>query len=110
MAFFTYSQNNSGGYFHEPAKYVIVEADSPDHADEIAESHCDIYFHGCMIGSDCSCCGDRWSQRWEDGTEKPEVYGQDALNYVPDFPMDRGIPEVMIRYANGLVWIDGKLQ
>ncbi len=32
MAFFTYDQNNSGGFYCEPAQHVIVEADDADDA------------------------------------------------------------------------------
>lgn len=69
--FYTYRQNNSGGYYYGPAVYVIVEAISSDESDEIAEQN-DVYFHG--VG-DCECCGNRWHRNYEDGTEAPEIYG-----------------------------------
>jgi hypothetical protein len=75
--FYTFTQNNSGGYFKGP-EYVIVEADSASEANYIALNHTDspIYFNGCRTGNDCSCCGDRWSAVWEDcGTCTPEIYG-----------------------------------
>jgi hypothetical protein len=75
--FFTYRQNNSGGRFIG-AKYVIVEAESAKEADEIAEEN-DVYFDGVSDGYDCGCCGDRWSRQWEDGTEKPEICGEEAI-------------------------------
>lgn len=75
MSFFTYRQNNSGGYFYGPAKYVIIEADNADEANRIAEDH-DIYFNGCMTGMDCSCCGDRWYPCDDsDAEDQPMIYG-----------------------------------
>ena len=76
MAFFTFRQNNSGGFF-DGTEYVIIEADSADEANMIAMDH-DIYFDGCHKGLDCPCCGDRWSEVDEyDPSEKPEIYGKD---------------------------------
>lgn len=75
MAFYTYSQNNSGGFFCDPAKYVIIEANSADEADQIAEDN-GLYFDGCMDGRDCSCCGDRWYRaRRNEGNDQPMIYG-----------------------------------
>lgn len=73
--FYTYNQNNSGGLFIG-AKTVIVEADSTEEADSIAQEN-DIYFQGVSKGWDCGCCGDRWYPAWE-GTEEPEIYGEIA--------------------------------
>lgn len=78
--FFTFSQNNSGGSFvinKNVAPYVIVEADSADEANHIAEG-LGIYFDGVADGYDCECCGDRWYPQWKNdsGTDKPEVYGE----------------------------------
>ena len=87
MAFYTYSQNNSGGFFCEPAKYVIVEADSQDEANEIAQEH-GVYFNGCATGVDCSCCGDRWYPCWEDATDEPMIYNTPAAEYKDDFLRD----------------------
>ena len=107
--FYTYSQNNSGGVFCEPAKYVIVEANSSREADSLAELYCDVYFNGCMIGLDCSCCGDRWNTCWEDGTDQPEIYGSSAIDFKEDYGCsDRGIPTVMIRYLDGTKSVDPK--
>jgi len=64
MSFFTYRQNNSGGSFVENEHvniFVIIEADSAKQADNKAKS-IDIYFDGCENGTDCHCCGDRWSR------------------------------------------------
>lgn len=80
--FYTFSQNNSGGYFCGP-RYVIIEADSGSEANHIAQNHPDspIYFDGCSTGQDCSCCGDRWYEtRDEAGKESPEIYGDDDIS------------------------------
>lgn len=80
--FYTFNQNNSGGWFdHEELEgighYVVVEATDANHALDRAE-RIGLYFNGCDTGRDCPCCGDRWSdfQRDEDGTDSPEVYGE----------------------------------
>lgn len=59
--FFTYTQNNSGGFFKGDYKYVIVEAYDHDHADTLAEGF-GLYFDGVSRGLDCECCGDRWGR------------------------------------------------
>ena len=88
--FYTFTQNNSGGSFIGP-RFVIVEADSADEANDIAERSTPVYFDGtwcrdgcdvdpyescaCMV--DCYCCGDRWSRVSEyAATERPEIYGE----------------------------------
>jgi hypothetical protein len=78
MAFFEYSQNNSGGSFVEDARggigeYVIIEADSASEANSIAEG-IGIYFYSIY---DCPCCGARWSAAWDDevGDDVPSHYG-----------------------------------
>lgn len=74
--FYTYCQNNSGGYYDGP-HYVIVEAISRDEADIIAEDN-GVYFDGCSSGRDCNCCGDRWS-RYSEESDVPEIYGDTDL-------------------------------
>jgi hypothetical protein len=73
--FFRYHQNNTGGYYNcsypSVARVVIVEAKNSEEADRIAEDS-GLYFDG---SGDCRCCGKRWSQNWEDGTETPSNYG-----------------------------------
>jgi hypothetical protein len=94
--FYTFSQNNSGGSFIGPAKYVVVEASSVDEACDIAENH-GVYFEGCRTNLDCPCCGDRWSRVWHtDGSEKPQIYGEPAESYQDEFDLDPKIPTVLI--------------
>lgn len=85
--FFTYRQNNSLGVFHADDKvavYVIIEADGAKEADQRAQDWAGIYFNGCDSGDDCPCCGDRWSEAWDDneGTEEPTIYGEPAQEYL----------------------------
>ena len=57
---YSFRQNNSGGYYCQPAKHIIVkDARDENHAIEIAMS-AGLYFNGIAAGVDCSCCGDRW--------------------------------------------------
>ena len=57
---YSFRQTNSGGYYCQPAKHIIVKnARDEEHATEIAMA-AGMYFHGVAAGSDCSCCGDRW--------------------------------------------------
>lgn len=75
---FTYRQNNSGGSFdHVPEDgigiAVFIEARNKAHANTRAE-RIGLYFNGCDTGRDCSCCGDRWSEAYSEGTAQPEQY------------------------------------
>lgn len=76
MKYFTYNQNNSGGYFirnDEVADYVIIQASSAKEADEKMS---DIsYDHD----SYCQCCGERWwiDSDESDGKDGPMVYKDD---------------------------------
>ena len=63
--FYSYHQNNSGGWFTLPAIDVIIEADSAEEADRIAESK-GLYFDG---AGDCDCCGNRWHETYDEGEE-----------------------------------------
>lgn len=73
--FFCYRQNNSGGSFvvdDNVTVNVYIQANSMDEANNIAES-IGIYFNGCEMGRDCSCCGDRW-YRWPTEMTIEEVF------------------------------------
>ena len=57
---YSFSQNNSGGYYTKPAQHIIVkDARDAQHAVEIALK-AGMYFDGVADGVDCDCCGDRW--------------------------------------------------
>ncbi|QHZ51156.1 DUF7296 family protein [Paenibacillus larvae] len=87
--YFTFNQNNSGGFFienDEVCEYVIIEAETAEQANKKAEE-IGIYFDGCSTGYDCPCCGDRWDAQYSDdkGTEEPEIYG------VPVYEVKKGL-------------------
>lgn len=82
IKYYTYKQNNSGGYFKGPA-YVIIKAGEFNNIDEIASEllNVDIYFGGFV---DCPCCGDRWSkfnESWEEITDTPQIYKHHTINF-----------------------------
>ena len=63
LKFYEISQNNSGGSFITNDKLchrLFIEANSSAEADSIAED-LGCYWNGVDEGSDCPCCGDRWS-------------------------------------------------
>lgn len=78
--FFTFDQNNSGGYFVENdeygvCEYVIIESDTAENACSKLE----------LIGQNvsgfdayCPCCGERWCSWMDesDGKNQPEIYGE----------------------------------
>ena len=108
--FFTYRQNNSGGYFYGNL-LVIVEADSYKEADRIAEADGEVYFNGCTRGHDCPCCGDRWySSFYSEGDEVPsnkwgEPIELDADGYPKPTPIYDGsskLHPVKIIYKDGV--------
>lgn len=81
MNFFNFRQNNSGGSFKcdENAGIginVIIQAENAADANARAEK-IGIYFDGVSSGSDCECCGNRWSRQWDDekGDSIPSIWG-----------------------------------
>ena len=83
MAWFTFRQNNSGGFYLGP-QYVIVEAESSVSANAVAEEN-NVYFNGIEKGIDCECCGDRWYRvHHGDGTDEPMIY-EDKID--PEAPV-----------------------
>lgn len=70
FAWYEYDQNNSGGSFDDNEDVcvsVYIEASSLEEANAFADS-LGIYFNGCDTGMDCSCCGDRWHEPWDNIT------------------------------------------
>jgi hypothetical protein len=123
--FFTYSQNNSGGSFDYDevsgiGNYVVIEAESVTVANARALD-IGLYFDGCDTGMDCSCCGDRWSEPYGEGTAFPSVYDHDVTNpreYSDTF-MGPGISRsfvgmgeypVFVHYADGSVRGYGRVE
>ncbi len=77
--FYTFRQNNSGGYWKNDQEkgighYVIVEAIDTGDATSRAEK-IGLYFDG---EGDCSCCGNRWNDYLgdDDGYNTPTIYSQ----------------------------------
>jgi hypothetical protein len=82
MPWFEYWQNNSGGFYRDPARTLVIQAPDEETADRIAIDH-GVYFNGVADGIDCDCCGDRWSPAWScDGPE--DVSDDDALFIITD--------------------------
>lgn len=80
LKFYEYNQNNSGGRFEVNKKLchrIVIQAHNADEARDKA-LRLGIYFDGCSIGVDCSCCGDRWYET-ADETTLPYRYGTFAL-------------------------------
>lgn len=94
--FFTFRQNNSGGYNiinDYVAKYLIIEATN---AQEAINKMYDITQD---YSEYCSCCGERWSN-WvndEDGTDVPMVYDEEATKQEPEYG-----GSVIIYYYDGI--------
>lgn len=103
--FYTFTQNNSGGSFitdEAIAHYVIIEADSADEANSIAESK-GIYFDGCVTGEDCPCCGDRWDAQYiDDGTDTAMIYSRDPSEHSNWFDKV-GDPYCYVYHKDGVV-------
>lgn len=97
--FYTLDQNNSGGYYiqnNNVDAFVILEAETLDQFNEIAESILDNY------RSYCSCCGQRWSDSWideEDGNDEPMIYDKPIEQFYDNF-WCRGT-KVIIYYLDG---------
>ncbi len=89
---YSFHQNNSGGYYCQPAKHIIVkDARDSEHAFEIAIA-AGMYLGGVAAGSDCSCCGDRWY-----GMENEHDTIEEAIAYAKDGYSDNdGIPQYII--------------
>jgi hypothetical protein len=82
--FYTFRQNNSGGYDiinDDVAKYLIIEATS---ATEAINS---MYQVTKNYSEYCSCCGERWSSYLddEDGTDDPMVYDRKVKEIEPEY-------------------------
>lgn len=94
--FYTFSQNNSGGYFIENddvATYLIIEAQSEEEAVSKMQNITAEYSDFCI------CCGERWSDYAIDsGTEKPLVFGKDVKK---DNPVRSDSSSTIIHYYDG---------
>lgn len=98
--FFEYVQNNSGGSFDRDeekgiGEYVIIEALNSDHANERAEK-IGLYFDGY---GDCSCCGNRWSETYEEGSDIPSIYNTPVFLAKQSFFRK----DVFVHYLDGTI-------
>ena len=89
---YSYRQNNSGGYYCQPAKHIIVkDARDREHASEIAVA-AGMYTNGVAAGLDCYCCGDRWY-----GMSEEHETVEEAIEYVNDSYHDSdGVPHYIV--------------
>lgn len=108
MAFFHFSQNNSGGSFDFSLSdgithHVVIEAKDAEDANVIAIAK-GLYFDGCASGLDCSCCGDRWYRQYrdEDGDDSPKVYDEPVHAAKVSCWMEPG-REIAVHYIDGRV-------
>lgn len=98
LKWFTYNQNNSGGYFiidESVCETVVIQAISAREANRVAED----LFAG---RSDfCECCGERWYSLWEDeeGDDVPSVYGEPLEGSKARMFRENYV----LHYANGIV-------
>lgn len=86
--FYEFIQNNSYGYFDVNDKVchrIIIEADSGSEAIEKAEE-IGCYWDGVSKGIDCSCCGDRWSEYYNEIDVKSLQKGYEAFIYTEVYP------------------------
>lgn len=112
--FYHFSQNNSGGRFRVDLDRgitvdVIVEADTLEEAQARAED-IGLYWDGVSDGSDCECCGDRWSRPYGNLDPEPMLYGIPVLQHVHSSEFTQWVTqkgrEVCIHFLNGeKVWL-----
>lgn len=96
--FYTYDQNNSGGYYIQNGIvdiFVIVEGDT---VEEIIEKAKDIFED---YSEYCPCCGERWDlDIWgETLDDEPLVYDIPAREFKDNFWK---YGNVIIYYKNGM--------
>jgi len=99
MAFYMWSQNNSGGNFvvnDDLTWRVVIEANTYELAEDKALDF-GIYYNGVEHHMDCDCCGDRWYEGKELDCED-----QTLVEYLQEYADDYGWenPSVIIHYAD----------
>lgn len=75
MEFYEFTQNNSGGSVDSSGQLchrLFIEADGERKATKKAKD-LGVYFNGINKGTDCGCCGDRWTA--PDKIEIPYRFG-----------------------------------
>ena len=112
LKFFCFQQNNSGGFFNVTDKLchnLYIEAHSYNEAREKA-TDMGVYFNGCDIGIDCSCCGDRWDD-YADEINLTELSNSCSIKFekISDYAQYMAdefgwtIPDARIFYYDGTV-------
>ena len=97
MPFYRYRQNNSGGSFdREMGLSVFIEAATVEEANDRAEGM-GIYFNGVENGSDCECCGDRWSTPWNEDASTREELAAEVKSDI-EYAQSWGLP-VLVLFA-----------
>lgn len=101
--FYTFNQNNSGGYYVNDkdagvCEYVIIEANNPEEACEIFQNIGDSVV---SFWNSCPCCGVRWCNYMDesDGKDTPMIFGKD-VNYLKKEMFQE---ECYIHYLNGII-------
>ena len=95
---YTFRQNNSGGFYKEPAKFIVVKNADDNEVAVLAASVAGMYTDGVSLGTDYSCCGDRWY-----GIAEEHDTLDDALGYVADWDgTDNSVPQYMVADASQL--------
>lgn len=98
--FFTFSQNNSGGYYEEDdvaTHYVIIEATDYKDANKIAEDK------GLFSYNWCECCGERFSTMWGDGDESPKIYNEPVESYKKSYWQSSDGVYARVFYKDGTI-------
>ncbi len=101
--FYTFNQNNSGGYFivsdnYGVCEFVIIEAatfyDAYSKLESIGDNVSNMFNY-------CTCCGERWSNYGDDddGTETPEIYGVEVFKIKKEHFVSR----CFIHYYDGTI-------
>lgn len=99
--FFTFTQNNSGGYNiinDVVAKNLIIESENAE------EAITEMFDITSSYSSYCGCCGERWNDLIddEDGEDKPMVYDIFYDTNVPAEELDGQMKqETIIYYSSG---------
>lgn len=107
MAFFHFSQNNSGDSFDLKkdigiAHHVIIEADNYEQANGIMANLIDHDWDG-GHGGYCPCCGSRWYELHssDSGDDSPMVYDTSASEHKDTFAGNGDA--VAVHYKDGLI-------
>ncbi len=103
--FYRFDQNNSGGFYKKDLpEYLIIEADTPEEANLLAEN-IGIYFNGVLDGVDCPCCGDRWQAvNANNGFKEPYLFSKgDWSSETVIYFRNKGLVKVIYKNTNELI-------